>query len=65
MFECFNDRRYESAQVIMWVYVCALTTDVMMAAKAVMWVYVYAPTTGNKALVLCVFALADGIASVA
>jgi len=49
----------------MWVYVCALTTDVMMAAKAVMWVYVYAPTTGNKALVLCVFALADGIASVA
>jgi len=37
-----------SAKVIMWVYVCALTTDIMMAAKDVMWVYVYAPLQAIK-----------------
>ncbi len=35
-----------------------------MSDKVVMWVYVYAPTT-NKAVVLCVFALADGVADAA
>ena len=37
----------------------------MMSAEITMWAYVYAPTTDSRAVVLCVFGLADGVADAA
>lgn len=46
-------------------YWSASTADMMMSANAVMRLYVYTATTDIKAVVLCVFALADGVADAA